>query len=245
MTDLPLPFVVNMREYEKCSTVLEKFDWMLSTQGSLRFAGHRFDEAKGEAYGVALMMFMEDYGVQLRTALALHESAKTNAEVPLPEPRISVSSYTSNGPEQMEFVTADQLHAYAAAKTAELQAECGKLQADIFHLRDDFSEMAALKNKVEAECARLREALAISERPDMFWDDDDNERCCESICEIVSNRWENGASIGDIFKVQRAISLPRIMVRIIEVPATKITDEDWDYEIVDAALRGKESGDVK
>ena len=141
MTDLPLPFVVNMREYEKCSTVLEKFDWMLSTQGSLRFAGHRFDEAKGEAYGVALMMFMEDYGVQLRTALALHESAKTNAEVPLPEPRISVSSYTSNGPEQMEFVTVDQLHAYAAAKTAELQAECARLREKLAAASNANSEL--------------------------------------------------------------------------------------------------------
>lgn len=218
MTDLPLPFVVNMREYEKCSTVLEKFDWMLSTQGSLRFAGHRFDEAKGEAYGVALMMFMEDYGVQLRTALALHESAKTNAEVPLPEPRISVSSYTSNGPEQMEFVTVDQLHAYAAAKTAELQAELAAARAELATEMNDAELEADQYQKcirvLEAECARLRA--------------------------FVADLAENGTR----FDLNPAVlhiggnSAPSYLGYIRRI-------DDSMRERADAALRGKETGDGK
>jgi chromosome segregation ATPase len=156
-------------------------------------------------------------------------------DLPLPEPAWIVAlrkelfmskmthSFTFSRDETMELL---DMHLQSAAKTAELQAECGKLQADIFHLRDDFSEMAALKNKVEAECARLRERLdtASSANSELYG------ACTRQVKNIEA--WlETGEPAG-----------PDESKSIYEQLCKAIDRCPMD---IAAALRGKESGDGK
>ncbi len=68
-------------------------------------------------------------------------------------------------------------------------------------------------------------------KADMFWDDDDPEMATDSIHEIMVRKMDyDGIKPGDTFKVQRACSLGVAVCRVVLIPATEDSDEDYDYE---------------
>ena len=87
----------------------------------------------------------------------------TPAGLPLPEPCKTVSVYADHGPTLRmpceDYFDAADLHAYAAAKTAELQAKVTRYEESTrlaeAHLTLTLTQLA----EAQAECARLRERL--------------------------------------------------------------------------------------
>ena len=66
-------------------------------------------------------------------------------------------------------------------------------------------------------------------KPNMFWNNDDPERCGDSIHEILDREWSNGTlEIGATLAIQQAMHMENCMVRVI-----KGEDEDsFDYEVI-------------
>lgn len=64
--------------------------------------------------------------------------------------------------------------------------------------------------------------------PDMFWDDDDPERCESSIDGVVTSRIECGGKAGETFEIQQAIRLSNITVEILIVSGSA-DEEDEEY----------------
>jgi hypothetical protein len=75
------------------------------------------------------------------------------------------------------------------------------------------------------------------DEPDMFWNQDDSERCEDSIHNVVVSAYENGCNVGDIVEVQQAIRLHNIKVRIIADPDDS---EEITYEPVEYAALSRE-----
>lgn len=74
-------------------------------------------------------------------------------------------------------------------------------------------------------------ASCQDEKADMFWNDDDPEQCGQSIHEIIDREYGDGSvNIGDVMTIQRAVSLPKVDVRLV---AAKDAGDDWDYEIIE------------
>jgi len=71
-----------------------------------------------------------------------------------------------------------------------------------------------------------------SDAPNLFWNDADPERAFDSITELVSREWSNGAvEAGDVMEIQQAIRLPNIKVRVVESE-----DDGVDYEAMKATI---------
>jgi hypothetical protein len=66
---------------------------------------------------------------------------------------------------------------------------------------------------------------------DMFWDDSDPEMASDSIIEILSLNYDPG----DVVTIQRAIRLPNVTVRLIEVEQEG-ANPDMDYEVIDPRI---------
>ena len=78
----------------------------------------------------------------------------------------------------------------------------------------------------------------LSDEPNMFWNHDDPESPHRGIGEFLNDEWsQNGIAVGDIRRVQRAIRLPDVMVRVTAVSG----DGDIDY-IVEPVGGIKERG---
>jgi hypothetical protein len=78
----------------------------------------------------------------------------------------------------------------------------------------------------------------LSDEPNMFWNHDDPESPYGSIDEFLNDEWcQTGLAVGDIRRVQRAIRLPDVMVRVTAVSG----DGDIDY-IVEPVGGIKERG---
>ncbi len=105
--------------------------------------------------------------------------------------------------------------------------------------------IAAAGHCENCDAAQDTDADKVDAEPDMFWDDDDPERCQDSLHNVlVEVQCNRDLSVGDVVEVQRAIRLPNVSVRI-----TAVEDEDGDgdleYEIInDAAIDAarKEAG---
>jgi len=68
----------------------------------------------------------------------------------------------------------------------------------------------------------------LSDEPNMFWNHDDPESPYGGIGEFLNDEWcQNGLAVGDMRRVQRAIRLPDVMVRVTAVS----DDGDIDYTI--------------
>ena len=78
----------------------------------------------------------------------------------------------------------------------------------------------------------------LRDEPNMFWNHDDPESPYRGIGEFLNDEWgQNGIAVGDIRRVQRAIRLPDVMVRVTAVSG----DGDIDY-IVEPVGGIKERG---
>ncbi len=113
------------------------------------------------------------------------------------------------------------------------------------HYFDDFEKRVASyatclrSTHAEAEKLRTRvaelEAELAEEKPDMFWNYDDPESPYSSIGEFLNDEWcQSGLSVGDIRRVQRAIRLRDVMVRVTAV------SDDGDIDYVIDAIAAKE-----
>ncbi|WP_394065380.1 hypothetical protein [Alcaligenes sp. WGS1538] len=97
--------------------------------------------------------------------------------------------------------------------------------------------IAAAGHCENCDAAQDTDAAKVDAEPDMFWDDDDPERCQDSIHNVlVEVQCNHGLSVGNVVEVQRAIRLPNVSVRI-----TAVEDEDGggdlEYEVIDAARK--------
>ena len=97
--------------------------------------------------------------------------------------------------------------------------------------------IAAAGHCENCDAAQDTDAAKVDAEPDMFWDDDDPERCQDSIHNVlVEVQCNRGLSVGNVVEVQRAIRLPNVSVRI-----TAVEDEDGggdlEYEVIDAARK--------
>ena len=73
----------------------------------------------------------------------------------------------------------------------------------------------------------------LSEEPDMFWNHDDPESPYGGIGEFLNDEWcQTGLAVGDIRRVQRAIRLPDVMVRVTAV------SDDGDIDYIVEAVNG-------
>ena len=81
-------------------------------------------------------------------------------------------------------------------------------------------------------------AKPLSE-PDQFWNDDDRERNYSSISEFLNEEICNGTpvEVGSTFTLLRAVSLPKITIRVTSVDEEQC---EADWEIVEAAHGIKE-----
>lgn len=82
-----------------------------------------------------------------------------------------------------------------------------------------------------------QDADKVDAEPDMFWDDNDPERCQDSIHNVlVEVQCNRDLSVGDVVEVQRAIRLPNASVRITAVE-NEDGSGDLEYEVIDAARK--------
>lgn len=100
-----------------------------------------------------------------------------------------------------------------------------------------------LEHHITQLVGKQQDAEKVDAEPDMFWDDDDPERCQDSIHNVlVEVQCNRDLSVGDVVEVQRAIRLPNVSVRI-----TAVEDEDGsgdlEYEVIDAARRIEGDGE--
>ena len=73
----------------------------------------------------------------------------------------------------------------------------------------------------------------LSDEPNMFWNHDDPESPHRGIGEFLNDEWsQNGIAVGDIRRVQRAIRLPDVMVRVTAV------SDDGDIDYIVEAVNG-------
>jgi hypothetical protein len=94
-------------------------------------------------------------------------------------------------------------------------------------------DLPAQSDEVAAQASK-----PLSDEPNMFWNHDDPESPYGGIGEFLNDEWsQNGIAVGDIRRVQRAIRLPDVMVRVIAVS----DDGDIDY-IVEPVGGIKERG---
>ena len=103
----------------------------------------------------------------------------------------------------------------------------------------DGHDTAEKYRRVNALTAQPQQASKpLSDEPNMFWNHDDPESPYGSIDEFLNDEWsQNGIAVGDIRRVQRAIRLPDVMVRVTAVS----DDGDIDY-IVEPVGGIKERG---
>lgn len=90
-----------------------------------------------------------------------------------------------------------------------------------------------------AQCASDLEAAlsALNQAPgeddvDMFWDAEDPERAFDSVHEILTQKMDSGYKPGEVFEVQCASQRANRWARIVLIPATEDSDEDYEYEWV-------------
>ncbi|WP_374697324.1 Lar family restriction alleviation protein [Alcaligenes nematophilus] len=100
-----------------------------------------------------------------------------------------------------------------------------------------------LEHHITQLVGKQQDAEKVDAEPDMFWDDDDPERCQDSIHNVlVEVQCNRDLSVGNVVEVQRAIRLPNVSVRI-----TAVEDEDGsgdlEYEVIDAARRIEGDGE--
>ena len=93
---------------------------------------------------------------------------------------------------------------------------------------------AVFGKPVKEAISSLRAALANAEPaqqvPDMFWNHDDAETLYGSIEEFLNDEICNGTplEVGDVRVIQRAVSMPKIQVRI-----TAVHDEECEADYVE------------
>ncbi|HRO20851.1 hypothetical protein [Alcaligenes phenolicus] len=141
----------------------------------------------------------------------------------------------------------NQIHAWAAPDVDRtllihmLTHEIGHLTGE--PLPDDIQEelRAETFGKVAAMAYQMlqaqQDADKVDAEPDMYWDDDDPERCQDSIHNVlVEVQCNRDLSVGDVVEVQRAIRLPNASVRITAVE-NEDGSGDLEYEVIDAARK--------
>lgn len=94
----------------------------------------------------------------------------------------------------------------------------------------DFAKMRSLSLDnamvTDWQSGAAQASKPLSDEPNMFWNHDDPESPYGSIGEFLNDEWcQTGLAVGDIRRVQRAIRLPDVMVRVIAVS----DDGDIDY----------------
>lgn len=106
------------------------------------------------------------------------------------------------------------------------------------------TKFAELRSAIEALAAPVAAQSPqanpepLSDEPNMFWNHDDPESPYADIGEFLNEEWcQTGLAVGDIRRVQRAIRLPDVMVRVTAVS----DDGDIDY-IVEPVGGIKERG---
>ena len=73
---------------------------------------------------------------------------------------------------------------------------------------------------------------STSTKPNLFWNDEDAEKCHHGIGEFLNDEICNGSlEVGDLRTLQRAVSLPKITIRITAIDEN---ESDAEYEIVEA-----------
>ena len=99
------------------------------------------------------------------------------------------------------------------------------------------SPHAAVRWLIEQEIGAAQASKPLSE-PNLVWNHDDPESPYGGIGEFLNDEWcQTGLAVGDIRRVQRAIRLPDVMVRVTAVS----DDGDIDY-IVEPVGGIKERG---
>ena len=81
----------------------------------------------------------------------------------------------------------------------------------------------------------------LSEPPeaDMFWNNDDPERCADSIHEVLEWEWQDGIlQVGDIRTIQQAMKMPNVRVR---VTSAKNDEDGFDYDFIEPAAKPQQT----
>ena len=117
-----------------------------------------------------------------------------------------------------------------AASLAALSAWAGLNPAEYVRASPttaDF-DLPAQSDEVAAQASK-----PLSDEPNMFWNHDDPESPHRGIGEFLNDEWsQNGIAVGDIRRVQRAIRLPDVMVRVTAV------SDDGDIDYIVEAVNG-------
>lgn len=96
-----------------------------------------------------------------------------------------------------------------------------------------------------AAIATAAPVAQLSDPPeaDMFWNNDDPERCADSIHEVLEREWQDGIlQVGDIRTIQQAMKLPNVRVIVTSADG----DEDgFDYDLIRCAANPAVQGRVK
>ena len=83
---------------------------------------------------------------------------------------------------------------------------------------------------ITAGRAALADAESVQQVPDMFWNHDDAETLYGSIDEFLNDEICNGTplEVGDVRVIQRAMSMPKVQIRI-----TAVHDEECEADYVE------------
>ena len=85
--------------------------------------------------------------------------------------------------------------------------------------------------------AAQQDADKVDARPDMFWDNNDPERCQDCIHNVlVEVQCNRDLSVGDVIEVQQAVRLANISVRITAAEDDE-GNGDMEYEVIDSATQ--------
>lgn len=113
-----------------------------------------------------------------------------------------------------------------------VQAADTRHQTALLQAQQATTAAEAVGDVLLADCRRQCEKqLAAAQEPNLFWNDADPEVGHTSIHDVLDREWnQDSIGINDTLVIQRAVSLPKITVRIIADP----TDPDgFDYEVVE------------
>ena len=83
---------------------------------------------------------------------------------------------------------------------------------------------------ITAGRAALADAESVQQVPDMFWNHDDAETLYGSIDEFLNDEICNGTplEVGDVRVIQRAVSMPKVQIRI-----TAVHEEECEADYVE------------
>ena len=87
-----------------------------------------------------------------------------------------------------------------------------------------------VREAITAGRAALADAESVQQVPDMFWNHDDAETLYGSIDEFLNDEICNGTplEVGDVRVIQRAVSMPKVQIRI-----TAVHEEECEADYVE------------